>query len=339
MRRIWYAGLAVTLAAALGACSNDRPAEPPTTAPVPAGQSPTPRSQIGTWTPLAELPQARTELSAAVLDGQVFVAGGLARGPGGERFYRYDPATDTWNELAPLPEARHHAPLAAHAGRVYVVGGFANRASREFPFGTPTDSLFVYDVAGDRWRLGPSLPEPVAAHAVATTEDGMIHVLGGVRDEPLSALDDHLVFDPDTGTWSTLPPLPTGREHLGATHLDGVIYTASGRLGLRGTEFEAYDVETQEWTVLPDVPTGRSGVAVVAFQDQVYVFGGEILGGRTFDHAEQFDPAAERWQEVAPMPSGRHGLGGAALPDEIMVIGGGPDPGLSHSVDTAIWRP
>lgn len=339
MRRIWCAGLIVTFVAGLGACTDDQPAEPGATAPVPTGASPTPRAQIGTWTPLAELPQARTELSAVTLDGQVYLAGGLARGPGGERFYRYDSATDTWNELAPLPEERHHAPLAAHDGRVYVVGGFANRASPDFPFGTPTDSLFVYDVAGDRWRLGPSLPEPVAAHAVATTDDGMIHVLGGVSQDPLSARDDHLVFDPGSETWSTLPPLPTGREHLGAAYLDGVVYTASGRLGRRGTEFEAYDVEAQEWTVLPDVPTGRSGVAVVAFQGQIYVFGGEIPGGRTFDHAERFDPATGTWQEVAPMPSARHGLGGVAVPDGIMVIGGGPDPGLSHSAVTEIWRP
>jgi hypothetical protein len=39
--------------------------------------------------------------------------------------------------------------------------------------------MFAYDVATDTWREGPRLPTPVGAHAVATTGDGVIHVIGG----------------------------------------------------------------------------------------------------------------------------------------------------------------
>ena len=298
---------------------------------------PAPRPQIGTWTALADLPRPRTELSATVLDGVVYVAGGLVAGPG-EPVFRYDPAADAWSELAPLPSARHHAPLASHDGTVYVVGGFDLQASDVSPFGTPTDTLFVYDVARDAWREGPPLPEPVGAHAVATTDDGMIHVLGGLSQEPVPARADHLVFDTSTGTWATLPPMPSSREHLGAAYLDGVIYAAAGRTGGEGVAFEAYDIATGEWTTLPDVPTARSGVGVVAFAGQVYVLGGETQSG-TFDHVERFDPGTGTWQEVTPMPSARHGLGAVALSDGIMVIGGGPGVGLTYSASTAIWRP
>ncbi|MPZ27026.1 MAG: hypothetical protein GEV12_11580 [Micromonosporaceae bacterium] len=166
MRKTWCTLLAGTLAVALTACTgDDQPSDQDI--PVPTGGTPTPtRPQIGSWTPLADLPQARTELSAVVLDGAVYVAGGLAPGPGGDAFYRYDPESDAWRELAPLPEDRHHAPLAAYDGRIYVVAGFANRVSDVFPFGDPTDTLFVYDVAGDSWRLGPPLPVSTGAHAV-----------------------------------------------------------------------------------------------------------------------------------------------------------------------------
>jgi N-acetylneuraminic acid mutarotase len=340
----------MALLAALGACTGDDPDAPgdpgdpdgpgggPTAAPPGS-----PRPQIGTWTELADLPQSRTELSAVALDGTVYVAGGLARGAGGEAFYRYDPAADSWTELAPLPEERHHAAMAAHDGKVYLVAGVANRAfpNRAFlnQFST-TETLLVYDVAGDTWQEGASLPGPLGAHAAAATEDGMIHVFGGIGEHPLPVLDQHLVLDPAAGSWSRLPPLPHGREHLGAAHLDGVIYAAAGRGGGSGTEFEAYDIVTQEWTALPDVPTARSGVAVVAFQGQIYVFGGENLNSPdTFDQAERYDPATGTWQEVTPMPGGRHGLGGAALADGIVLVGGGPDPGFSYSADTVIWRP
>lgn len=332
--KIWYAaGLAATLL--VGGCTGDEPEDP-------AEPSPTsPRPQIGSWTPMAELPQRRTELSAVTLDGQVYVAGGLNQGPGGDEFYRYDPASDTWTELAPLPEDRHHAPMAAYDGTVYVVAGVANRAFPNQAFlgsFSTTETLFAYDVASDTWREGPPLPGPVGAHAVATTDDGQIHMVGGIGETAIPALDQHLVFDTATETWSSLPPLPTAREHLGATYLDGVMYTAAGRGGGRAAEFEAYDVETQQWTILPDVPTPRSGVAVVAFQGQIYVFGGETLNG-TFDNAERYDPATRSWQEVTPMRSARHGLGGVALDDGIMLIAGGPQVSFSYSADTEIWRP
>jgi N-acetylneuraminic acid mutarotase len=103
--------------------------------------------------------------------------------------------------------------------------------------------------------------------------------------------------------------------------------------------FEGYDVRTQEWTSLPDVPTARSGVAVAAFDDQIYVLGGEDLSLGTRDQVERYDPASGTWQEVAPLPSARHGLGGVALEDGILAIAGGPKVGLSYSADTEIWHP
>jgi N-acetylneuraminic acid mutarotase len=330
--RVWGVP-ALAVVAVLAACTAGRPELA-----APAALRP----QLGTWTSVADLPQQRTELSAVVLDGLVYVAGWFAQGPGGEAFFRYDPRVDAWSELAPLPEARHHAPLAAYDGKVYVVGGVANRAFPNQAFlgsFSTTQTLFVYDVAGDTWREGPPLPGPVGAHAVATTDDGMIHVIGGIGEVPLPARDGHWVYDTATGTWSTLPPMPTAREHLGAAYLDGVIYAAAGRLGGDGVAFEGYDVGTQEWTSLPDVPTARSGVAVAAFDGQIYVLGGEDLSLGTRDQVERYDPASGTWQEVAPLPSARHGLSGVATTDGILAIAGGPEVGLSHSADTEIWRP
>jgi hypothetical protein len=44
----------------------------------------------------------------------------------------------------------------------------------------------------------------------------MIHVIGGIGEVPSPARDGHSVYDTATGTWSTLPPMPTAGEHLGA---------------------------------------------------------------------------------------------------------------------------
>ena len=39
---------------------------------------------------------------------------------------------------------------------------------------------------------------------------------------------EHEAYGPVTGTWTTLPPLPTPRHGLGVVTLDDAIYVASG---------------------------------------------------------------------------------------------------------------
>lgn len=308
-----------------GCDRGDREAAPP--APDPGG-----------WHTLAEFPQPRTEHSAAALDGRLYVAGGFAADPAlPTQLFIYDQATGEWREGAPLPEGRHHAGMAAYGGRVYLVGGYAGGPGEEW---RAQETLFVYDVASDAWRAGPPMPEPRGAHAVAVTDDGRLHVIGGAAGAPRA---DHFVFDTESETWSTLPPMPTPREHIGAAYLDGVIYVAAGRDAGESAMpvFEAYDVDTREWTELPDLPTGRSGVAVVAFQEHVYVFGGESfnLESRTYAESERFDPAAGVWQSLPPMPTARHGLGAGVVGDGILVVGGGPEAGLTYSGVAELWRP
>ncbi|QSB16667.1 hypothetical protein JQS43_10510 [Natronosporangium hydrolyticum] len=332
------AAMLLTLSAC--AADPDDPAAPATESP--PTHSPEPQPEIGTWTDLADIPQRRTEFSVAVLDGEIYMAGGFHQGQGGPTpAFRYDPGTDSWSDLAPLPEPRHHAPLTAYGGEVFVVGGFSHGAEHAYHY-HPTDTLFIYDVADDSWRLGPPLPDPVGAQAVTVTDHGTVHVIGGVGEGGTAAdvTNAHQVYDTTTGTWDTLPAPELRREHHGAAYLDGVIYVAAGRNGAQGNELEAYDIESGRWSRLPDAPTvGRSGVAVVAFQGQIYVIGGESVAQGVFDEVERYDPATRTWQAVTPMREGRHGLGAAALDDGIVLVGGGPRLGISFTDTTEIWRP
>jgi N-acetylneuraminic acid mutarotase len=341
IRRAAAAGLATALCASLAACSGDDDAAGPgaadTSGPESSPTAPAP-PVLGTWSELAPLPSQRTEVGAVAYDGLLYVTGGFAPGEAGppqvaDDLFIYDPGADTWREGAPMPESRHHAPMAAHDGKVYVVGGFVSFDPER------RDTLFVYDVATDSWTEGPPMPERRAAHAVATTDEGHIHVLGGLDS---GARDEHFMFDPATGEWSTLPSMPTRREHVGAAYLDGVIYVAAGRAVLDSAmrTFEAYDITTQEWTTLPDLPTGRSGVAVTAYDGHVYVFGGESFDPtRTYSEAERFDPVTGEWEAVTPMRYPRHGLGAGVVDGGIVVVSGGPEAGFSYSDVTEVWRP
>src|SRR5262245_41045501 len=72
---------------------------------------------LGTWTDGALMAEPRAEVAATVLDGTLYVAGGIdERAHSLTTFERYDPAANAWTALAPLPEPRDHPGLAALNG-------------------------------------------------------------------------------------------------------------------------------------------------------------------------------------------------------------------------------
>ena len=75
--------------------------------------------------PLATMNVTRHSFGSAVLDGVLYVAGGLAsEGRALDSVEAYDPATNQWTLKAPMISPRTHLGLAAHGGRLYAIGGF-----------------------------------------------------------------------------------------------------------------------------------------------------------------------------------------------------------------------
>ncbi len=89
-----------------------------------AGCVASPRAAEGPWSRGAAMPTARSEIAATVLDGRIYVAGGIGRLGTTGAFEVYEPATDGWRALAPLPVPLHHLAMAAAGGRIYVTGGY-----------------------------------------------------------------------------------------------------------------------------------------------------------------------------------------------------------------------
>src|SRR5207248_1662385 len=58
------------------------------------------------WTSAAPLPIARGATGAAVLNGKIYVTGGLEAGASVPDFTVYDPGTNTWTTLPNMPTAR-----------------------------------------------------------------------------------------------------------------------------------------------------------------------------------------------------------------------------------------
>jgi uncharacterized repeat protein (TIGR01451 family) len=122
--------------------------------------------------------------------------------------------------------------------------------------------------------------------------------------------------------WRSVAPMPTGRDGLAVTSLNGKIYAIGGRGGLNVVEeFDPTVEPNGTWTRKADMPTGRWGLAAVALNGKIYAIGGD--GGLNI--VEEFDPTVGpdgTWTTKAPMPTPRYLLGVAALNGKIYAIGG-----------------
>ncbi len=287
----------------------------------------------GAWAVGTDMPTPRTEITSALLDGTVLVAGGFPISGGHTDLVEtYDIAADSWSQVQPLPVELDHAGAASVGEKIYVVGGFLN-----FGQGIMSSATYEYDPVDDSWTA--RTPMPLARAAAATVElDGLIYVLGGVGPQATVPL----VYDPSGDSWTQLAPMSTEREHLTAAAVGNVIYVAGGRQNViqNVATMEAYAPATNSWQVLTPMPTARGGLASAAIAGRIHVVGGEDLaqGGGTFSEHEIYDPQTDSWLKAVPLPTSRHGLTAQAFNDRLFVIAGGPQPALSVSGAVEIFE-
>ena len=169
---------------------------------------------------LAPLPSARNQAGVSVgSDGTIDVVGGYSPSAAGNRFERYDPASNRWicsvgdtgrgcasKTLMPLPSARSGVGMATDGdGTIWVIGGAPT---------TMADRVEAYDPTTNKWSCSvgdtgsgctsksiPALPTPRNNPRVLAASDGTIWVIGGFT---ASGAGSSVVeaYNPASNTWS-----------------------------------------------------------------------------------------------------------------------------------------
>ena len=110
-----------------------------------------------TWTTVAPLPTARSDVGAIAHGGKVYVFGGctgFGSGTVSSEVDIYNPTTNTWTTGAPMPTARAgFYGIGIDGDRIYVMGG-------ENSTGAPSPANEVYDVATNSWSTDTPMPHP-----------------------------------------------------------------------------------------------------------------------------------------------------------------------------------
>ena len=298
----------------------------------------------GRWQAAAPAPTARTEVTAAVLDGKIYVIGGFAplrfgnllRLSVSDAVEVYDPRRDLWQRTLSLPVPLHHAAAVTVGRRLFVIGGFKPGLASVW---NPVATVFEYLAGENRWVARKSMPTARGALA-AVVHEGKIYAIGGFDgDHSLATVE---VYDPDRDGWAAFPPLNVPRDHLAAAVVDSKIYAIGGRIDLNfhrnlGVN-EVFDPSVGRWREAAPLPTPRSGIAAGVLQGMILVVGGEGSQG-TFAENEAYWPKTDTWITLPPLPTPRHGLAAAVVGGRLYTLCGGPRPGGSYSQANEVFVP
>jgi len=189
------------------------------------------------------------------------------------------------------------------------------------------------------WREEPGLAydrdEPRA-----TTIAGQVYLVGGSRGAReisnervvLISSDDLTRFEPRSGRYEDLAPLPHPVNHAGVTSYRGSLYVLGGygaHVDRRTySTFYRYDPDSDRWTRLPDLPQPRAAMAVGVIGHTLIAAGGARNSKRRSD-VYGFDFRERRWSRLPNMHSGRGHVGAAVAGGKLYVLGGRTENSLA----------
>lgn len=246
---------------------------------------------IDEWTSVADLPIPLNHPNSAVVNGKIYVLGGLTVTESPTFWnatgysYEYDPESDVWTEIGGLPEGRWtgSASVGVSGTTVYLAGGLANTNLTDDEEGTI--SVFTsYNTVTKSFAILADMPEP-RDHAGVGLVNGMLYVLGGRAYGHNNTKDTVFAYDIEEDCWTTdLAPLPIPR----GGYASGVIGTQIFLVGGEGDQDtasgvfpqnQAYDTATDSWESYASMDVPRHGTAGVAIGNKLYIPGGGLLEG------------------------------------------------------------
>jgi N-acetylneuraminic acid mutarotase len=170
---------------------------------------------------------------------------------------------------------------------------------------------------------------PTARSAgVSVVVSNLIYVAGGRPPRG----QDFAVYNPLSNQWTTLPNLPTGRNHLAGAAIGGKIYISGGRLGAGFTSpmtnvLEVFEPAFGTWSTKAPLLQNRGGINGIAVNGNFFIWGGEGPNG-VFPDNDIYITASNSWHHLQQLPIPVHGVTGAAfLNGWIHAPGGGTAQG------------
>ncbi len=231
---------------------------------------------------------------------------------------------------------------------VYVYGGHFGDAHHYSDSGQSGEfSRISLTKENSQWEPLPGGPKLTGLALVE--HSGKLYRVGGFtakntddQDQNLWSQNSFACFDPATGAWTDLPPMPSGRSSHDAAVLNGKLYVVGG-WNMEGPETTTWHTSalmcdlTQaelKWTEIAIPPFQRRAVSLAAWDGKLYVVGGMQEDNQISNRVDVFDPTSNTWSTApAILGTGMEGFGTSAFAvgDQLVVTTmSGSVQGLKH---------
>jgi DNA-binding CsgD family transcriptional regulator/N-acetylneuraminic acid mutarotase len=257
------------------------------------------------WLPAADKPTPVSNVAGGLINGRIYVPGGLVGSPPGTAASTavpgpsavprpsvdqtqvtslvevYDPQSDTWSTAAPLPAPRAAYGLAVAGNKLYLFGGWDGSRYRA--------ETFVYDATTNAWSIGTPMSAARAFLGAATLRDG-IYVAGGYDGQ--HELNTVAVYHPNNegstaGPWAAGPPLNQPRAGLGLLSLANRLYAVGGGMTTPLGFNEQFDTVTNAWSRFESpIAEQWKDLGLAGMGEKLYVVGG--WGGSYLNVNEEY---------------------------------------------------
>ena len=198
---------------------------------------------------------------------------------------------------------------------------------------------FCHAQQGWTWTELPSMPEPVANHAVteAMSNDTMcVYSFCGIDSSKVYSGIHQRAFKYNTVSqeWTVLAPVPDdGKIAAGASVIQGKVYVAGGYyVFANGTEFSSddlhvFDPQTDTWLAdAPTIPTPIDDHVQTVYKDSLLMLVTGWSDTGNVNDVQLFDVTTSTWQAANAPPASTvytaFGPSGAVIGEELFYLGG-----------------
>nr|WP_129733654.1 kelch repeat-containing protein [Parabacteroides goldsteinii] len=238
-------------------------------------------AEQGKWIPLANYPQAASNISVCTSGNTAYTFGGKSSSIGLAHIkdcYSYSFEENNWNQLSELTgdNLRYDAVCFASDNKAYLIGGINLNS-------VITDTICAYNIGTNTWESHGKFPVPIK-NGIALTNGEKAYV--GLGDKGLNESDFGLWTSSDDFTsWVKLAK-PEGRM---SNVSSGVIYNNSIYVIDDFDTIWQYAIDEDKWYQRSSCSLGTKNNKLYVLNDKIYVLGMNYLTKKLMTYDPSWD--------------------------------------------------
>lgn len=250
-----------------------------------------------TWTEGAVRPAKAHGYGLAACGDYIYAFGGFAYSPDHEpkwksleRVDRYNPKTNTWKYIGDMPRRRSSNAVVKLHNKVYLAGGWNStpkfKGDIDGKFHAEIDVFNCDTESFEESNL--QIPAPLRRAFTGVAQDGKILFIGGISEggSHFSLLNNVTEFNPQTGDFKELSPLPFATFAPAAGVLNDNIYVFGGMFNFGGWNYKyvnhIYKFSQGKWTHTGRHLKKNKGFSqVIPFENKLVISGGHSYDGNS----------------------------------------------------------